>query len=242
MSKKLKIVAALSALLVFASQMRHQYALGHAEQSHGGAENKLPPNGAAPNRNADGEVPGNPEEEVAKLQQLGIALSAYRSLHGGTYPPSGTQLLLDMATHLSDYGYQSFQQVRTLFFNPDAKFADDPEARAYPQSYLAFTLPQTRPDGSPRDQSRRAGSQDVEAYSDLYYHQNIKHYPGDRTTSHPTGFYLVLWASGQVGKIPYNKALYVPVGPGDYALAFPGEAGLPKDVLTYQQVYPQSQH
>jgi hypothetical protein len=237
---KLKTGTAIIVLLVIVSQIGDQYALGRAGHSQGVAESKLPPNDAMLNLNAEGEVPGNPQAEVATLHKLAQALSAYRTLHGGASAPSGTQLLLDMARHLSEYGYHSFQQVTTLFFNPDAKFADDPEARAYPKSYQAFTLPQTRPDGSSKNQSKPLGTQDVEAYTNLYYHQNIKHGAGDRTTSHPAGFYLVLWASGQVEAIPYRKVYYVPDGPGDYILAFPGEAGVPKNALTYQQLYPKS--
>ena len=239
---KVKIIALVLVLLVIGMQIRHQYQLGQAGQPAYAAEGKLPTNGVALNIDTHGEVPGNPKAEIAKFQQLAVVLSTYSKIHDGAYPPSGTDLLKDILGNMPAYGFHNFQQVTSLFFNPDSKFADDPNARANPKGFEAFTLPQTRPDGSPKGQSKSAGLKDVEAYSDLYYHQNVKYYNGDRTISNPVGFYIVLWDSGQVAAIPYDKMLYVPSGLNEYNIAFPGEAGVPKSALTYQQLYATMKH
>ena len=141
------------------------------------AEGKLAASGVVLSNDTQGEVPGNPKAEIAKFQQLARVLSAYSKIHDGAYPPSGADLLKDILGNMSAYGFHNFQQVTSLFFNPDSKSADNPSARADPKAFQAFTL--------------------------------------------------------------HNKALYVPSRPNEYSIAFPGEAGVPKTALTYQQLYPQ---
>ncbi len=55
----------------------------------------------------------------------------------------------------------------------------------------------------------------------------------------PVGFYVVLWDDGSVEKIPYYQRLYVPKPNSEWVMAFPGQAGLPKNTLTYDQFYTQ---
>jgi hypothetical protein len=51
----------------------------------------------------------------------------------------------------------------------------------------------------------------------------------------PVGFYVVLWDDGSVERIQYDRVLRVPKTASEYTIAFPGQAGIPRSAMTYDQ-------
>ncbi len=191
----------------------------------------IPPEGLAEN-DTGGKVPGNPAKAIADMKKFHQAINFYRSRHGGEYPSKAGDIVVDMITHNRDY-----KVLPSDFSNPDSKYSDSPAARNSPQAYFPFIVPGKRPDGSPIGGPKPPGTRDVLAYCDLYYHRNIRVFKGDRTTSNPVGFYIVLWDDGQVEKVPYDRLMFVPKGGGEHGYAFQGQAGVPTNARTYKDFY-----
>ncbi|MBC7807492.1 MAG: hypothetical protein H7145_15255 [Akkermansiaceae bacterium] len=194
----------------------------------------LPKEGLAEN-DTEGLVPGDPQNGERVMKNLFVLYEAYKKKHG-VYPKSYGDTFNDLLTNPKEFGFESFEAAGNALKNPDMRFSDSPIMRK--GNVVTFGSYETRADGSPKFGAKPPGTRDVLAYMDTYYHENARQYPGDRTTVNPVGFYQVLWDDGTVENVPYDKVTYAPyLGKTDGAmrLAFPGEAGLPQAVVTYDE-------
>ncbi len=168
----------------------------------------------------------DPAAAERHLRQIYTSLGIYRRTHGGAFPVTNSPGLLgDMAAHpqtygLPDQGAAGRAQAMRFFTSPDSPLT-------------VYFLHNKRPDGTLTGTAKQTGTRDVFADTDLY----VRNHPQGAS-----GFYLVLWDDGTVGKIPAGEILTVPaydvIGPtgateqarrqGEKQIAFPGQAGLPK--------------
>lgn len=141
------------------------------------------------------------------------------------------------------YGFSDAREASFVLHNPDSKYADAEPARRFPKTFVPYYIPKTRPDGSAIGDPKPTGTRDVLVLTRLYYHENRRVFSGHRSTSNPVGFYIVLWDNGQVEKVSYDQVLYVPQGSyvprgsSSFTNAFPGQAGVPKNFLSYDSFY-----
>jgi hypothetical protein len=166
-------------------------------------------------------------------------VKVYRSLHGGNYPPSSVAFFVDRLNNYKRYGCRSFSEATTPFgVNPDMAYSDVPAFRQKWTVIDPFVTPLMRPDGSAKNGRKSPGTRDVVAYTGMYFHLNLRHYNGFKDTINPQGFYVVVWDDGAVEKVPYANVLWVRhPGQQSYALAFKGEAGVPSDAISFEQLY-----
>lgn len=198
----------------------------------------IPLAGVAEN-DTGGKVPGDPNNGIEDLKQIYTAINAYRSRHNGAYPPKPSTMLKDLHTvqDLQQYGFKDFKQALRVFTNPDSRYSDSPFSRKYPDTDIVYRVYDKRFDGSPVADSKPSGTRDVLASTNIYSHQNVRTFPHSHSTNNPVGFSLVLWDDGTIQKIPYDRVLYVPKGNGDFFTAFPNQAGVPSNALTYDEFY-----
>ena len=184
-----------------------------------------------------------PTQATARLKQIYTFVQIYRSNHAGAYPAtmsSSGDLMGSLSAHPLDYGLPDLgaangSQATGLFTLPDP-------ARAGQPPVIRIFMHGKRPDGTQVGAARRPGTRDVLAYTNVFV-ENKKFPKGWRIV----GFYLVLWDSGAVTRVPANKMREVPTydiigatpqgndrhSPPALQLAFPGQAGLPvKEVRT----------
>jgi hypothetical protein len=191
--------------------------------------------------NTGGKVPGNPQNAVKGLRNVFTAVQVYQSRHNGSRPAGTGELLKDMWFDRFAYGLPAdqnpFASANKLLSNPDTRYSDDPHARKHASNTVPYRVHSRRPDGTAIGGPKPEGTRDVVASTDVYVHQNVKHLPNQKTTSNPVGFYMVIWDDGRIQQIPYDKVLYVPAGPSDFHIAYPGETGIPPGALTYDEYY-----
>lgn len=175
-----------------------------------------------------GKIPGHPEKTAENMKQLYREVQIYRQRHNGQYPnPQQREILLDdMAHHPQEYGFQNPVEAMTAHRNPDMRFADRTFQQSNPEDTDPFIVSGNRQDGALVGSPKRQGTRDVVAWTDIYFHQNLRLYHGDKTTVSPVGFYLVLWDDGQVSKVNWKDVRFVPNGV-PFQEFFPGQAGEP---------------
>jgi len=189
--------------------------------------------------NTHGKVPGNPQHAIEQMHELFSAIQIYRKRHGGWYPRGMADVMADMVMNFHAYGLPSWRRAVNRFDNPDARYSDidsrpDVAKQARATNVIPYMMRSKRPDGQPIGGPTRPGTRDLLAWTDIYLHQNLHIVTETHGTSNPVGFYLALWADGQVTKIPYDRVLYIQHG-NDFADAFPGEAGVPPGALTLRE-------
>jgi hypothetical protein len=199
-------------------------------------EDVIPAQGRAAEIDTKGLVPGNPDNAVQDMKQLRALMRTYQE-NNKKLPKDFNALWLDMRRNPQSYGYNSIEEAQHIYTNPDSRYSDFRFLREEPDFYSPYTIQSTRPDGTPLSNPKTPGKRDILIYTDIYVHQNIRHYPGERSTSNPVGFFLVMWDDGQIEKIPYDRQLYVPVDKNTWNFAVPGQAGVPANALTYDQFY-----
>jgi hypothetical protein len=205
----------------------------HAEQDRSSRQIVIPPEGIAKN-DTGGKVPGNPANGVRSLQILFSLYQKYKQIHG-VQPPGFPEFIGDLSAQPNRYGFRNFAEAKRTMENPDNIYADDPVTRSNPKA-VSFNSDPIRPDGSFVFGPKEAGTRDVLAYTDTYVHLNSRKYRGSQGTVNPVGFYLVLWEDGEVTTVPYDQMRYVTgASKGAWKYAFPGQAGVPKDALTYDE-------
>ena len=179
------------------------------------------------------KVPGDPSQGVAMAERVYNDLRVYRERHQSQLPPDGSALSKDRTQNLKAYGYPDFMAALRAYCNPDSRYADDPVARRDPAATETFLLTKRRMDGSAIGSSEQAGTRDVLAYSDTYYHENIRHHGTKGDTISPIGFYIVVWDDGEVQEVSFDRTSYVKQ-PDGFMVAFPGQAGLPTDAIPFK--------
>jgi len=244
-------LGSLGLLLIFVVfSIKSQY--GHSQTGQLATSPLLnaPPSSGRAENDTGGKVPGNPDQTIANIHKIYAAIGVYRQRHGNKYPPNVSALMDDILADCiaqppgQAYGFKDGKNAReylkesvSLFLNPDSRYADDPVARHSLSNVVAYIMTDKRPDGTLIGDALASGKRDVLLSTDIYVHQNSVIYPKAHSTTNPVGFYVVLWNDGVVQKVPYDQILYVPKGDGDFTHAFPGQAGVPSNALTYDQYY-----
>ena len=188
-----------------------------------------------PDYDVGNTIPGNPQN--TKLKRIYQALNLYRKRHGGSYPTNAMVLFSDVTDRFSDYGFHNRGEAAKLLHDPDTRFSDEYHMMigTSPDSIIPYQIFSVRYDGTLIGGDKKPGTRDVLAWTDTYVHENIRHKGVQPVSENSVGFYMVLWDDGTISKVPYNKILYVPTGGGNFACAFPGQAGLPDNAVTYDQ-------
>lgn len=190
-----------------------------------------------------GTIPGDPNNAIEDMKVIYRLIGIYRQKHQNY--PNCDELLKDIRASLKEYGFDTYEEAWQFFINPDSKYSDSSYDRKYPDKVVPYILLDKRLDGSPIGSPTAPGTKDVLISTSLYTHRNIRHYPGPRSTENPVGFWIVMWADGEIQKVPYDQILYAPKGrePDEpqgrksHAFVFPGQAGLPANTKTYDQYY-----
>lgn len=214
----------------------------HARQSQSSGEEDIPPEGRPADIETNGTIPGNPMNAIKDMKQLRKLITLYQRKHG-RFPEHGSALLLDVLRTPQEYGYSSSDEVWSVFGNPDCRYSDNVAERQRPNRSMPYYILSQRPDGTPVGGPKTAGQKDILIFTPLYYHGNVRHFKGERSTSNPVGFFLVMWDDEKIEKIPYYKQLYVQLDKNkggtehSFGMAFPGQAGVPSNALTYDQFH-----
>lgn len=206
-----------------------------SSQNQASATPIVPREGLAEN-DTGGKVPGNPDVAVSNFQHLYQFVQVYKGRHK-EYPVNTGYLMRDIIFSPTSYNVSSFKDVEKYFFNPDDRFSDSQSARHMAGKSCPYGFINKRPDGTLVGSSKTQDKRDIIALCDTYVHTNVRLFPNGRTTVNPVGNYLVLWDDGQVEKIPYDHLLYVPSAQKTFSYAFPGQAGVPSNALTYDEYY-----
>ena len=225
-------IAALLALLALIGI--HLVTRSRNSQNVAFAYPEIPQGGLADN-DTDGKVPGDPNNAITDLQQFYKLAQTYRT-RKGKYPTGG-DLFVDIDQHPSAYGVSNLKDINDVFINPDDRFADSPEVRKRAGELCTYIYTDKRPNGTDVGASKLSDQRDVLGYTDAYFHKNLRTFKGERSTVNPVGYYLVLWDDGQVQSIPYDQVSFAPQGKGEFAQAFPGQAGVPANALNYDEYW-----
>jgi hypothetical protein len=208
----------------------------------------IPPEGWMPN-DTQGRVPGNPDEEVKDLKTIHAMIGLYQVRQNGQFPDGAGKLIRDANMFPGAYNLKSQAEVADIFTNPDYRFADNPLAKDTTHKVTLYQIKSKRLDNSLVGSAKPAETKDVWAWSGTYVHDNMRVFPKGRSLLNPVGFYMVLWADGQIQKVPYDEMIYgrnlrpAPDGKGRNnpisGVAFPGQAGVLPDCHTFDEHYVQ---
>ncbi len=193
-----------------------------------------------------GKVPGDPRNGEKDLRDIFQWVSIYRQRHGGRYPTYLNDIMSDARQNFKAYGLNSSEEMGERLLNPDNRLGDLTKQK--PNGIIAYSMFQTRPDGTPLGGPKKPGEREAIALSSLYVHRNIRNFPGERTTMNPAGVYLVLWEDGSTSRIPYDQVRYAVTRKAGFSnnsahesshsrLGFPGQAGIPDNALSYDEYY-----
>lgn len=190
---------------------------------------------------SSGLVLGNPQNAVDDFGAAFKVLQKYRDAHNGQLPKGHADIVMDMLTSFDKYGVRNFVEGRRVFTNPDFVLSHMGITRERAESVLAYQDNGfKRSDGTPIGGETPAGTRDVLMWADLYVYPNNFTLGDGASVHNPVGFYVVLWADGDVTQIPYDLALFTP-GEGDYYRPiFPGQVNPRFDTLTYEERYPEA--
>lgn len=190
----------------------------------------------AQDKEIGGAYSGDINNGIEDLNKIYKYINIYRLRHDGQYPMQMGPLSSDMVRSPKSYGMQKMEEVIATLTNPDARYADNPSYRRYPDFHIPYGIYGRRWDGSPTGSPKVVGTRDVLADTDLYFHlRNEKDSSGHSKTI-VSGCYLILWDDGEVEKVPFDKIIYVPDGK-EFAVAYPGQAGLPWNCISYEEYW-----
>ncbi len=194
----------------------------------------LPKTGSSPN-DTKGKILGNLSNGIQDLSCLYKMIRIYRQ-RTSKYPADSSKLFEDIYVNSGAYGFKNGAESEQCFLNPDSRFSDS-TAGSSNQYVSLYIIMNKRPDGSIIGGAKISNQRDILAFTNMYVHRNIRYFKGQQNTENPVGSYLVLWDDGQVEQVPYYKRLFVPLGGGKFSDAFPGQAGVPANALTYDEFY-----
>ncbi len=81
----------------------------------------------------------------------------------------------------------------------DAKFSESSDERSTGEAVAFPTQPSAPQDGNAPEYER------IAFYTGVYARFNRSYYQGDRSQSHPSGYYIVGWKDGRIEKVPTMK-------------------------------------
>jgi hypothetical protein len=197
---------------------------------------QIPAEGVADSIDTKGSVPGDPNATVKQMHRLFDAITTYSRRHNGTYP-TASELTADRVAAPGAYGFGDAREAILAFRNKDMIYSDRAAGSVQPEVTSPYVVLPVRHDGAPVGSPKQEGTKDALAWTDIYYHRNIRHYPGDKSTTNPVGFYLVLWDDNSVTRVNYKDVRFATDRKGGgFPEYFPGQAGLPIDqTLSYEK-------
>ncbi len=180
---------------------------------------------------------------INDLKNIYSFINLYRSRNQGDYP-AGIPDLLKLMFSLPEYkGREGFNKASELFTNPDTRHAEDPIYSEAPDKQFVYSITNLRPNGDKIGGSKTAGTRDLLALTDIYYHRNYRISEKRQKAPNPIGFYLVLWDDGTVETVPYDQVLKQQSSHGNgYIDVFPGQAGVSTELITYEEQWTQTGH
>ena len=191
----------------------------------------------------------NPDKGVADLQAIYRVIKTYRARTRGVCTPNYiSSIITDASNNPTEYGFPNRKEVEKLFHNSDSLLSDSAKRNKISRPPVLYSILCGRPDGTYVSDPKAGDTRDVLAWTPIYVYENTRLFRGEKMTYNPVGVYLVLWDDGQVEKIPYHKVVFTRVKDMEVLigikrrsngriLAFPGQAGLSKDAITYDQMW-----
>lgn len=176
----------------------------------------------------------NPTNGIEDLKKIYQYINFYRGNHDGHYPASTSVVLIELTKLPQVKSIKDYREARAAFINPDTRYADSYSMRSDPNNFSPYVILNIRPDGNSIGGPKLPNTRDILAYTDLYVH-NITITKDEKELTVSSGFYLVLWDDGDVDKIPYDLAYYTSSG-ANLTLSFPGQAGVPADTVTFNEL------
>jgi hypothetical protein len=180
-----------------------------------------------------GRIQGEINNGFEDLIQIYKLITKYRERHHGVYPINTSELMRDALVNAKDYGFRSYTEISEILLNPDTVFLPETD----PKVYVPYIVGNTRLDDTSFNSPKFHGARDALAYTSIYMQSNTRLLPSGRNALNPVGYYLVLWDDGQVEKIAYDQLLKVTANGKHFFTAFPGQAGVPYDALTYDEYW-----
>ena len=187
-------------------------------------------------------VPGESKTGIDRLKNVYKYINIFRLKNGGNWPSKDEGLISDIVKNAKDYGFQNPRLAIDSLVNPDDKYNDSPVVRLNPSNRGIPAIYYLRPNGEKLGAVRKKGTSDVLAFSDTYFHFNEASVVTGRPLPNPVGFYLVLYGDGNIEKVAYDRQLYVcETGESKssitYTYAFPRQAGIPNNTLSYEEYW-----
>lgn len=186
-----------------------------------------------------GRVPGDPANAVRNLENIYKYVQLYRAQNEQKYPESIRALFPLIARENGKQGMEGITEAHRLFTNPDIQYSRSFGSFSAGTNIIVYPLSSKRFDGSLVGTERPKGTKDLLSSTDIYHHWSSSH-DLQSSSINPIGFYCVLWDDGQIEKIPFDLVLHASVDIGEgrhgYMVAFPQQAGIPAQLLTYQEM------
>ena len=127
-------------------------------------------------------------------------------------------------------------EAHRLFTNPDIQYSRSFRSFGAGTNVIPYPLSYKRFDGTLIGTEKPEGTKDLLSSTDIYYHWTSSH-DMESSSINPIGFYCVLWDDGQIEKIPFDLVFHASVEVGEgrrgYMVAFPQQAGISAQLLTY---------
>lgn len=183
----------------------------------------IPPGGLLVNPNG---LEGLEHDVEADLQVLGRALIAHKKEKGRL--PDDPRALIEFTRTWPEadrvredhLGTQDHLKTDSAFERPEG--AEDRARLSYQFLYRAALAI-----GPSARRIRERDGAELWVLAHEYVRSNRTVFRDGSQTTRPEGFYVALWSTGEVERIPVGDEVMIPSGPGEWSLHFRGEKGIP---------------
>lgn len=171
------------------------------------------------------DKPGNPEHAITDLKKMYWVIDQFRRKNNRL--PELREILSD-ALRSDNPNMLGLEDQTT----PDGHLKDGHTPGATNDTYF-YAFRTKRPDGNARPAFPKSGEKDVWVYTDAYVRRRQTVYQDHRSTFQPSGVYVVLWSDGTIEKVPMPEMLKYRVSDTEWRYTFRGQAGVPKDAVSW---------
>ena len=172
---------------------------------------------------------GNPENAVRAFHKVYLAFIAFRTKYHRL--PEMKEVLEAPDGALWKLSIEDFRV-------PDlpGERSEIPTPANVAQFLLSYLTP--RPDGAAKPAFPKDGEKDAWLACDVYTRHIKKRGPDGKVETKLEGDYVVLWSDGTTEKIPLGRVVWFPekAGSVNYVMDFPGQTGLPSNVISEEQM------